>query len=74
MAHVERVSQKKVRLYLDTVTPNFDFFEITANERNLFYKINNNEIVLEDCLADIQIKSFNVFGISGLNTSVLLRN
>ncbi len=73
MVHVGRESINNIRLYLDTITPNFDFFEITVSDRNLLYKLPNNEIVLEDCFSDITIKSFNSFGISGSKTTVLLR-
>ncbi|MCE5250045.1 hypothetical protein LLG96_07475 [bacterium] len=57
-----RTGDETIRLYLDTMTPNFDSFQILQNTS---VQKSQNRVELRDFVGDIFVRSVNKFGVAG---------
>jgi hypothetical protein len=63
--HVERPEDEKLRIYIDTITPNFDYFQISSATENKVYKTSDNVIEFNEIYNTITVNSYNKIGYFG---------
>ena len=72
----ERTANDKIRIYIDTITPNFDFFEIRITDENKAqnYKQTGNIKDINNIYFDLLVRTFNKQGVPGTFTQVNLND
>jgi len=72
----ERPANDKIRIYIDTITPNFDFFEIriTDEDKPQNYKQTGNIKDIDKIYFDLLVRAVNKQGVPGAYSQVNLND
>lgn len=68
--NLERTGDYRLNMYIDTITPNFDYFEI-YNAGDV-YKYKKNIFELTNAFSEIYVRSFNKLGRCGVMSKLIL--
>ncbi|MCD6308046.1 MAG: transglutaminase domain-containing protein [Candidatus Latescibacteria bacterium] len=73
---VERLADEKVRIWMDTITPNFSYFslKLEVEQEKYDYKVRKNYIDLDMVYFDLFVRPVNKLGHGGSVSNVLLTN
>ena len=70
--NLERTDDYHLNMYIDTITPNFDFFELGEISENAMHKITDNIYDLTIAFSEMYVRSINKFGHTGPKSELFL--